>query len=535
VADPLWREEQWWWSEGEVQPAARRHGPSGRPAVPLRERLAAAPWPLLAIVAAQAVLSARLTVANTAFVDEAAYLTVGHLEISHLLYHTPVSGYQQFFSGSPVLYPVTGAIADSIGGLVAARLLSLAFMLGATCLLYGMTARLFGRGAAIGAAAVFAVLGPTQFMGAFATYDAMSLFLLALAAWCVVRAGGMEFPISVLVTAAAVMTAANAAKYASALFDPVIVALAILAAHSERGWRGGLKAGAWVAGSAIAAIAALLAWGGHSYLTGIETTTLARAAASDPAALVLRDSAWQVGAIAVLAAGGVVFLSSSRLPRGHALTGLLLGCAVLLAPAEQARIHTTTSLFKHTGYGAWFAAAVAGYALARLTALHRARWRAAVGAAAATAIMALVAVAGTVQATRQFTSWPNSSRLIAALRPVVHRGDGRYLMTDYYVAAYYLRDQSEIGQWRGTWDLAYRDPVTGRALTGAHAYTAAINNGAFSAVAVSFDSVRDAPPSDSAITYALRYGHTYRLVARLPSQTSQGVKTFREWLPRRSP
>ena len=52
-----------------------------------------------------------------------------------------------------------------------------------------MTSRLFGRWAAdLSAAALFAALGPTQFLGAFATYDPMALFLMAAAAWCVVAA-----------------------------------------------------------------------------------------------------------------------------------------------------------------------------------------------------------------------------------------------------------------------------------------------------------------------------------------------------------
>ena len=63
-------------------------------------------------------------------------------------------------------------------------------MLGATALLWGTAGRLFGRRAAFFAAALFAVLGPTLHLGAFATYDALSVLLVAAAAWCVVRAGG---------------------------------------------------------------------------------------------------------------------------------------------------------------------------------------------------------------------------------------------------------------------------------------------------------------------------------------------------------
>jgi 4-amino-4-deoxy-L-arabinose transferase-like glycosyltransferase len=102
-----------------------------------------------------------------------------------VLQGTPLPQFPAYFSGAPVLYPPIGALADSIGGLTGARILSLIFMLGATVALWATTGRLFGRRAAFFAAALFAVLGPTLHLGAFATYDAMSIFLMALAAWLV--------------------------------------------------------------------------------------------------------------------------------------------------------------------------------------------------------------------------------------------------------------------------------------------------------------------------------------------------------------
>src|SRR2546421_224727 len=93
--------------------------------------------------------------------------------------------------------PVTpGADAEGMAaarprgpGLAGARLLSLVFMLGATALLWAAAGRLYGRRAAFFAAALFAVSGPVLHLGAFATYDALSVLLVALAAWCVIRAG----------------------------------------------------------------------------------------------------------------------------------------------------------------------------------------------------------------------------------------------------------------------------------------------------------------------------------------------------------
>ena len=56
-------------------------------------------------------------------------------------------------------------------------------MLGATTLAWSAARYRYGRRAAFFSAALFAVLGPTLHLGAFATYKALSLFLVALAAW----------------------------------------------------------------------------------------------------------------------------------------------------------------------------------------------------------------------------------------------------------------------------------------------------------------------------------------------------------------
>ena len=169
---------------------ARRNWPArsgGARHRPGRPRLAARPWPLLAVLLVQAALSARLLWSNTAFQDEALYLRAGHLEWARWLHRAPIPDFPAYFSGAPVVYPPLGALADSVGGLAAARILSLCFMLGVTTLLWGTAARLYGQRAALLATALFATLAGTQFLGAFATYDAMALFLLALAAWLGVR------------------------------------------------------------------------------------------------------------------------------------------------------------------------------------------------------------------------------------------------------------------------------------------------------------------------------------------------------------
>ena len=103
-------------------------------------RRAAGPrWALGVVLLIQAGLSVRLVWTDTAFQDEALYLRAGHLEWAHWLHHAPIPDFPAYFSGAPVAYPLLGALADDAGGLAAARLLSLAFMLGATALLWATT------------------------------------------------------------------------------------------------------------------------------------------------------------------------------------------------------------------------------------------------------------------------------------------------------------------------------------------------------------------------------------------------------------
>ena len=176
----------------QVVPASLTlNGPATSPARSLWRRLNRGPWLLVAILAVQAALSLRLIWSNTAFGDEALYLWAGHLEWTHWEYGTPIPNFAAYFSGAPVLYPPLAAMADSVAGLAGARILSLFFMLGATALLYSTTNRIFGsRQAALFACALFAGVGPTADLGAFATYDAMAIFLLALATRLAISSSG---------------------------------------------------------------------------------------------------------------------------------------------------------------------------------------------------------------------------------------------------------------------------------------------------------------------------------------------------------
>jgi 4-amino-4-deoxy-L-arabinose transferase-like glycosyltransferase len=479
--------------------------PSGVAAAPARARSGGPPdmrWPLFVILGVQAALSLRLVWSNTAFQDEGLYLRAGHLEWGRLLHGTPIPDFPSYFSGAPVIYPPIGALADSAGGLAAARILSLGFMLGVTSLLWATTTRLFGKRAALLAAGLFATLAGAQFLGAFATFDAMALFLLALAAWLGVRAAGCQLSvrIALLVGAGVILAAADAAKYATALFTPVVLVIVALAAWRERGAGRGLASGAVVLGSWLAVAVPALVIGGRDYWTGISASTLARPQADIAVTTVLQRAYVWTSLILVLALLGA--LMASRRKAAERLLVAVLFAAALLVPAEQARLHTTVSLQKHVVFGAWFAAIAAGYAMARLSRVDPGRGWA--------AVMALPIAASTLfgsmgQATSLYRVWPGSAAVIGVLRSAVRAHPGNYLAEDYDVEAYYLRAAVPWQRWANTYYFRYPGD-----LPGAPSYEAAIGGHHFSLVILDFG---DTAAADTEITADMGRAGGYYVLA----------------------
>jgi 4-amino-4-deoxy-L-arabinose transferase-like glycosyltransferase len=473
-------------------------------------------WPLSVVLLIQAALSLRLIWSNTAFPDEALYLWAGRLEISHLLHGgTALPDFASYFSGAPVLYPPLGAAVADVFGLPGARLLSLGLMLGATVLLHGITRRLFDRRAAFFAAALFAGLAATQFLGAFATYDAMALFLLAAASWLGIAATERTGRAAVKATAAAaaVLALANATKYASALFDPVILTMVAAASWQRRGRLGAIRSAWLMLGVLAFLLAAGVALGGGSYLHGVLSTTLARAPGTYSEAFLLYTSAKWLWPVAVLAGFGVLAAATAGRGRSFLLLAIGLAAAITLAPVDQARIHTYTSLFKHDGYGAWFACMLAGYALA---ALSRVVPQAKALAAFRAGVLAVVLVAiPAVPTAAAHYGWPNSTRLMTAMRKVLaaYRGENILADDNGQLLNYYLGAEMAHRSVTGTWYFSYPSPSTGR-LEDAQAYAAAIRQGHFSVImlecwdnrAVDIAIMRDA---------SLAATH-YRLYGRIP-------------------
>jgi putative flippase GtrA/GT2 family glycosyltransferase len=404
------------------------------------------PRPIMAICAIQAALSLTLVWSNTAFVDEADYLWIGHLETAQWLHGTswPSVYADQTLSGSPFIYPPLGALADSIGGLAGARILSLMFMLGATILLYLTASRLFDRTTALFASALWAFTEPTIRL-AFATFDPLSILLTALSAWLIVQAGYRRHRGEFVASAAVILALANVTAYSGIAIDPVVVAFAFLAWLPRMGAKQASFCTAWFAG-ALAAFFAMLMTLSHSW-SGLIYTVLDRSVTDQQSTLLVLEQVWAYsGLIICLAVIGMVTAVRAG-GRQRAALLVLLGCAVFIVPAAQLHDQTSFSLDKHLAYGIWFAAIASGWACGKLI-----KW--VPGASRKlTAICCVVALSYTVassweSAWERYHGWANAHSFIAAFGPLAARSTGLiYASGQNHIAEYYTPEGGEWPRW----------------------------------------------------------------------------------------
>ncbi|WP_369261341.1 ArnT family glycosyltransferase [Streptomyces sp. R35] len=483
---------------------------------------------LLCILAFQATLSLRLH--NTAFQDEALYLSSGHAQIAHLLHGTPMPmNYGQFFSGSPLLYPVVAAVVDAKFGLEGARLLSLFFMLGANTFVYAMTRRLFSERPALAASALYAVIPSTIMLGYFATYDAAAIFLLALAAWIIVRTD--RAPLAAVLPAAPVAVLAVATKYAAGLFLPTLVVLAAVVAWPHRGRSSLVRAVLLVIGVAVPVVAGLYY---SDVLEGVRKTTTARVHGTDgPGALLWLSAVW--GGLMFLTAcfGAVAYARRGRMNespqaerlgdpgrRWRVLLGLLLCGTALLAPAYQIHLAATISLNKHVGFGLLFAAPMAGVGLTRLVGAHFRFPQ------LACVLWVATLCVGLTKSTEWFGSRPDMSRLNAVLREHVTPGAGHYLAETPEVPVYYMHDITDATRWSSLYYIDYKD-AHGTMHQGVDGYRKALADGWFDLVVLDGVAMRRMNP---VITEAVRSSGKYRLLAAVPYGDNDD--SFRVWVKR---
>ncbi len=434
--------------------ATRQRGPGTHRAPSRTKRFFASPWLWLPLICAlQVALALRHGLNTNAFEDEGLYVYTGHRMIQHLVHGAFLPEYPgAFFSGAPGLYPVLAAMADAVGGLPAARDVSLFFAVLTTIATYGIGSRLFGRAAGVIGATSFVLCGSVIYISHFATYDAMMMALVALAGWLAVvsaqRDGFAWAPAVALLLALAFLT-----KYAGAAYAPFVIALAVVVGWPLYGWKVVRRAAFAVVATLVIAFSVIELWG-RSMVPGIRSTTSSRHVLSPatPSFLAMEVVRW-VGPWLLVAAIGALF----RLRRQWLLVGLLLAAAVV-GPIDQMRIGEATSFAKHVAFGIVFAAPLIGDLFAR--GFRRATGTKMITGVALIGMLALFASSGLRYSKQFMTGWVDD----APLRPVLARDiaehPGQKILGERYSPQRYeLRTQTKPNQWYDTYYFSYDGKV----------------------------------------------------------------------------
>ena len=429
-------------------PHSRSHG--WQPASHSRWRF----WPVVAICAVQAALSLSLVWSNTAYIDEADYLWIGRLEIAHWLHGTswPSVYAYRTLTGSPVLYPPLGGLANSIGGLVGARILSLALMLIATVLLYLTASKLIGRTGALFAAALWALSEPAMRL-AFATGDPFSVFLTTLSAWLIVQAGYRYRRGELVAAAALTLALANVTAYSGIFIDPVVIAFAFLVWRTRMPVQQSLSCTAWLAGGWVFTFG-LLMTASHSW-PGLSSTLFARSTVGYQGISPILGEIWIYSALIIgLALIGAIAALRFKTRNNAALLGGLIFAAFIVM---QLYDRNPWTIDLHLAYGIWFAAVLAGYACDKFI-----QWLPGSGQQLAVLCCAVAlaypAATSWQSAWGRYHAWPNAGAFISEFKYLVARTKGPIYVParEANIAEYYTPQGSAWTRWNGALSL---DPV----------------------------------------------------------------------------
>lgn len=480
------------------------------------------------ILILQATLALRLD--GPISTDEATYLVAGHQLIANLLSDVPVQDYGTYFSGVPGLYPVMAAAIDHAGGITAVRVVSLLCMLAVNLCLYLITARLFGRPSAIFASLAFAVCSGASFIGWYSTFDAPSLALLAVAALLAYQAG--ERPgLRRLVAIGALLVLAVAVKYVALEYVPAVLGILVL-----RGWRYGGPARAVIQTTVVIGVATLCAAVGvlgvspSNWIGFTSTSSSDRVILQGTDKLALLGMSWDyIGCWMLLAPLGL--LTAVRLRR-YRWESVLLFATGMLPIVTHVVLGEEVSLHKHTAFGFFFAAPLAGLAIATAFALGRRSGRTSGGrtrSAASALVPAVITVwllvmlgTGMASASTMKFGWPIDEEIVAALDPHV-TATGNYLADNPSIPSYLFDDRTLPSQWNAPWFFEYI--VDGRMISGDPALEQAVLDQYFEVIVYR-------PQTFTAAQQEILYpaiATRYQLVSDLP----YGGGSWSLWIPLR--
>jgi 4-amino-4-deoxy-L-arabinose transferase-like glycosyltransferase len=482
-------------------------------------------WSLPLILAFQALISWAL-LHNTAFQDEALYLYAGRQLFRYWMGGpVPLDHYAFYFSGYPGVYPVIGGVLDMIGGLELARSFSLFCMMGVNAIIYYCTQKFFQRPSAIFASATYACLGTVLFVGRLATFDALCLFLIALAAAIAYQVSTSRHPWLALMIGP-LLVLSVLAKYAAMLFALPVLGILVFSTIVNQGWWRMLLRLALAIVTLVISLVVAYHFMDKAAFHAIAGSTTNRVALIQKSPLELFMHVLQMGGIVYAAAllGLVlVFFHYKR----FLLIALLLFASSWLVPAYHIYKQEAVSLDKHMAFALFFAMPLAGCALAWLSGYMQRTVTNSNGRhwLAGLAVVLLVFTLGMQQSQTIYAQWADTSGLSYVLHTQMRDGSGRYLVEDIEVARYDAKDVTELWQWNGV-NYFYYVTAANQQLLGDPALTQAIKDRYFALVELSFNYQ---PAEARFIAQQMAASKNYDLIARVPFQNSFGTGHFYIW------
>jgi hypothetical protein len=466
-----------------------------------------------AICTAFAVISLRVKANTNPFQDEGLYLYMGHRMIDHIISGVHVSEYPgSYFSGAPGLYPVVGAIADSIAGLQGARLVSLFFVCIVIVGTYGIGSELFGKVSGLLGAATFALCGSVIFISHLATFDAMALCLTTFGCWLTAYSANHDklfwAPIVGLILTCALLT-----KYAMAVYVPGIAAIGMLLAWPHIRW-GALRRACLIVTATAAAVFFILTFWAADLKRGIVSTTVHRIPLSPtPREELIWYAVEWIGPWILLAVLGAL-TQKHRWP-----ISLVLLTMSVIGPLQQIRIGEGTSLSKHVAFGIVFAAPLIGSLLAWM--VKRTKW---VGVPIVVAVAAVMMASGTRNAEQFLTTWVDDREMVAQLREEIAISPHKAILGEEPSAQRYtLRSVTAPEQWNDTFVLLYGNKQ------GEAAYREAIDQTHFGTIYLTLNTVNGRKINE----YLTNSQTPYRLSKKVPFyRHGQYAGNYLVWTPK---
>jgi len=430
---------------------------------------------------------------TTAYIDESIYVVYGRMFLAKH-FEAPLASPLRWSFGW-YLWPIFSALADRLGGLVAVREMAAAMGTAAVMAVYGFSRRLYGSAVGVGAAAVFALLGPAVMASRVATRDAGAFFFFAIGLWAFVRAWQEdEFPSWML--SAVCLFSAFLCKYIVAIYFPFLVIIAL-----RKGWRAALSFCLPMVAASVFYLVRY--WPDLSYL-------LRYGAAYGS----LRAHGWQLWDVYVWkridlwVIAALALLSLAACGRRTVTALLWLGAAVGLA--FQWKTRADFDFWKHSTYVLLFLVPAAVYALiAFAKRLGGTTLRQAVTAISLVLVLAAgSAWTGKSASYDQTVFWPN-------VEPVLSYFEGRLpnnarILTDDSVLRYYFNPLLPQSRITDPFAFSYQ----GNSETSA--YSSAVENGWFDYIILDGGIGTEANAMESAL-----WGHMarYTPVLEMPDST----------------